>query len=242
MPCRSWGPARCCRRCSVETMVFTDRHPWLCMAKSPDTSTAVYPKVQARRITSLAQAEYMARGRRDGALAGIGSAPESLALIGGPTCLTVADAAVVSMWLWEMSERTHQTRKAWELEKQIYMDDGGYSAAAAAGLALARQFLSAAVDLAAAGQAKTPVPIQLDKDGKPSPWGPYIGGFWASMIEGSGLSKTAAALYHSLTTEGTKPATAENVERVKAFAGHTAKLLDDPAEQPDFGTTTLKTP
>jgi hypothetical protein len=190
------------------------------MGKSADSSTAVYPRIQARRITAVQQAEYLARSRRDGALLSVDIAPETLALIGGPSCHSVKDATAVALWLWMVAENTNYNSAAAALQLKVEGDLGGYSAAAAGGVVLARQMMAAVMALVNKKEPLTDLNTLAAKRQKlAARWAAIqklrkandraatddetaetveparLGSFWASMIEGAGLSESFSKIY-----------------------------------------------
>lgn len=75
------------------------------MANQRDASTSVHPRIQALRMETAARGEFLARAFRDVDLIQAGGAPETLALIGGPSVRTLAQAWPVAFWLWSEAER-----------------------------------------------------------------------------------------------------------------------------------------
>lgn len=128
---------------------------------SKSNSTAVYPTIQARRINAAPLAEFLARLRRDLAFVALGLAPESIALIGGSDCITVADGAKVSAWLWMVGQRTKYNRPAETLYTQMETDRAGYLCVAPTAVALSRRMLERALSLV---EAEKPLTDMKDLD------------------------------------------------------------------------------
>lgn len=128
---------------------------------SKSNSTAVYPTIQARRINAAPLAEFLARLRRDLAFVALGLAPESIALIGGSDCITVADGAKVSAWLWMVGQRTKYNRPAETLYSQMETDRSGYMCVAPTAVALSRRMLERALSLV---EAEKPLTDMKDLD------------------------------------------------------------------------------
>ncbi len=128
-----------------------------------------------------------------------GAASEALALIGGPSTRTTADAWQVAFWLWNEAEYAGLNRPAAILYNAINHSkypastnpqerSWYFPARTRAGIALARQLLSIALD--EAGKEKSHPPTSA-----PTELNAVLGGWWASMIEAANLSDVAATLY-----------------------------------------------
>jgi hypothetical protein len=150
-------------------------------------------------MEGAARGEFLARAARDVDLMEAGAAPETLALIGGPSIRTPSQAWAVALWLWVEAEQAGLNRPATILYNVIAHNEypaprAGetlfwyFPARTRAGMALARQLLNAAFH--AAGIEKPPPTAP-----KPHLQSAALGEWWASMIEGAGLSEAAATLY-----------------------------------------------
>lgn len=169
------------------------------MSNQRDPSTSVHPRVQAARMEMAARGEFLARAVRDVDLVEAGAAPETLALVGGSSIRTLPQAWPVAVWLWSEAERAELNRPATVLYNAMAHnryppprngEERGwhFPARTRAGMALSRRLLSFAID--ASSSTETP------KAGvTPHELSGALGEWWASMIEGAGLSEEAAALY-----------------------------------------------
>lgn len=169
------------------------------MAAQRDPSTSVHPRVQAARMEMAARGEFLARAVRDVDLVEAGVAPETLALVGGPSIRTLRQAWPVAVWLWSEAERAELNRPATVLYNAMAHnayppprngEERGwhFPARTRAGMALSRRLLSFAVDAAGSHGAPKDDPTPHELSG-------VLGEWWASMIEGAGLSEEAATLY-----------------------------------------------
>jgi hypothetical protein len=133
-----------------------------------------------------------------------GAAPETLALIGGPSIRTPSQAWAVALWLWMEAEQEGLNGPASILYNVIAHNEYPaprtgetlfwyFPARTRAGIALARQLLNAALHAASieAPRATAPKPHELSA---------VLGEWWASMLEGAGLSDEAATLYQLRNT------------------------------------------
>jgi hypothetical protein len=182
-------------------------------------------------MEGAARGEFLARAARDVDLMEAGAAPETLALIGGPSIRTPSQAWAVALWLWMEAEQQGLNRPASILYKVIAHNEypappagetlfWHFPARTRAGIALARQLLNAALH-AASIEAPRPTPP------KPHLESAALGEWWASMIEGAGLSAEAATLYQVRGEEKAPKATARDTAMLHQSA-RTALNSPDP--------------
>lgn len=205
------------------------------MAAPRATPTSLTARVFSTRLEVSARGEFLARASRDADLQEIGAAPETLALIGGASVRTPADAAGVALWLWVEAEHAGLNRAASILYNAIVHSrypaprDGEasrwhYPARTRAGIALSRQLLSAALDAASTEVPRSAVSA-------PPPLAAALGEWWASMLEGAGLSEAAAALYRMRSAKESPEASARDTAVLRR-ATRTAFDSPEPDPQP----------
>jgi hypothetical protein len=200
------------------------------MASQRDPSTSVHPRVQAARMEGAARGEFLARATRDVDLMEAGAAPETLALIGGPSIRTPSQAWAVALWLWMEAEQEGLNGPATILYNVIAHNEypappegetfgWHFPARTRAGIALARQLLNAALHAASIEAPRPTAP-------KPHLESAALGEWWASMLEGAGLSEEAATLYQVRKADEVPKASSRDVAILRKHSRQSAASPD----------------
>ncbi len=202
------------------------------MSSPRDPSSSVSPRVQAARQEQAVRGDFLARAARDVDLMATGAASEALALIGGPSIRTAADAWRVALWLWNEAEQAGLNGPASILYNAMVHSKypppaegqtrGWYfPARTRAGIALARQLMSVALETAG---SVTPPPYPP----QPHEMSAVLGEWWGSMIEGAHLSEVASTLYQMTTRAGLREATQKDAQILHRSAWAAWNSSDQP--------------